>query len=93
VHAGDDLVVLVQLDGVRKQRAAVVPGDRDRAGWPGRGSRWRRWTTGSVARPGTRRRSRMSGPRWAGSVSRPRTTVSTSAGCSCGGIRPAVTSR
>ena len=32
VHAGDDVVVLVELDGMREQRAAVVPGDRDRAG-------------------------------------------------------------
>src|SRR6185312_16863773 len=31
VHAGDDVVVLVELDGMREQRPAVVPGDRDRA--------------------------------------------------------------
>src|SRR5271165_4093644 len=31
VHAGDDVVVLVQLDRVREQRPPVVPGDRDRA--------------------------------------------------------------
>src|SRR5208282_5462925 len=35
VHAGDDVVVLVQLDRVREERPAVVPGDQDRAR-PGR---------------------------------------------------------
>src|SRR5579863_551498 len=32
VHVGDDVVVLVQLDRVAEQRAAVVPGDFDRTG-------------------------------------------------------------